>query len=175
MTTLDTSENHLLPTALRYGLIGGLLAVVSLLIKSIAGMMTSPIAGILDLVIYGYVVYAAINALRALQGNQITFGRAIGVGVLSCVVMGLIASIFTYVYFNFIDPSLIDEVVQASLEAVAAFLPEEALEEAAESTRLGFTSLPRVLMNGIGGGAFMGLIASLIAGAIMKRDPEPVV
>ena len=175
MTTLHASEVPIFPTAIRNGLIGGLIIIVWTLVKNMSGLATNSFAGIVDLLVYGFVIYSAIKGMREVQGNHISLGKSVGVGVVACMIMGLIYGLFNYVYFNFIDPGLIDEVIAFSLEAMESFLPEDQLEETAEAMKQSMTSLPTQVGSNLGGGAFMGLIGSLIAGAIMKKDPPPLV
>ncbi len=164
------TEQSLMPTAMRYGLIGGLIAIVWALVKNMSGLMTNSMAGIVDLLVYVFIVFSAIKALRTAQGEHISFGKAVGVGTLACAIAGLLAGVFNFVYFNFIDPSAVEEIVAYSMEMMEGFgLEEEALEAAAESARNGFT-LPRSLMSGVGSGAVIGLIGSLIGGAVMKKE-----
>ena len=175
MTTLHASEVPIFPTAIRNGLIGGLIVIVWTLVKNMAGLATNTFAGIVDLLIYGFVIYSAIKGVRNLQGNHISFGKSVGVGVVACALMGLISGLFNYTYFNFIDPGAVDELVAFSLEAMSSFLDEDMLEETAEAMKSSMTSLPTQAGTGLGSGVFFGLIGSLIGGAIMKKDPPPLV
>ncbi len=175
MTTLHASETSIFPTAMRFGLIGGLIVIVWNLIKNMAGLATNSMAGIVDMAIYGFIIYSAIKGVRELQGNHISFGKSVGVGVVACALMGLIGGIFAYVYYNFIDPSAVEEIVAYTVEMMEGFgLDEEVLEASAQGARDGFGLFQQVL-GGLGGGAFMGLIGSLIGGAIMKKDPPALV
>jgi len=164
------TDQPIFPTAIRYGLIGGLIAIVWALVKNMSGLMTNSMAGIIDILVYGFIIYSAIKALRTAQGEHISFGKALGVGTIACALAGLLSGVFNFAYFNFIDPSAVETMVTYTTEMMEGFgMDEDALEAAAESARNGFT-LPRLLLSGLGGGAFMGLIGSLIAGAIMKKE-----
>ncbi len=175
MTTLETSETSIFPTAMRFGLIGGLIVIVWTLIKNMSGLATNSMAGIIDMAIYGFVIYSAIKGVRELQGNHISFGKAVGAGVIACSIMGLIAGLFGYIYYNFIDPAAADEIIAYSIEMMEGMgMGEDVLEATAESGKDGFT-LFRQVLGGLGGGAFLGLIGSLIGGAIMKKDPPALV
>jgi len=79
MTTLHASEISIFPTAIRNGLIGGLIYIVWILIKNMAGLATSSLAGFIDFFIYGFIIYSAIKGIRDLQGGHITFGKSVGV------------------------------------------------------------------------------------------------
>jgi len=175
MTTLHASEVSIFPTAIRNGLIGGLIFIVWFLVKNMSGLATNSMAGIIDILIYGFIIYSAIKGIRDLQGDHISFGKAVGVGVVACAILGLISGLFTYVYYNFIDPSSVDEIVAYSMQMVEGFLDEDQLEEAAQASKDSLTSIGSLAFNGLGWGAFMGLIGSLIGGAIMKKDPPPLV
>lgn len=164
------TEQPMMPVALRYGLIGGLAAIVLTLVAILAGQMTNPVVSGLGMLIYPIIAYLAIKTLRTAQGEHISFGKALGVGVIACALVGLLSGIFQYVYFNFIDPSAMEEVINASVEMMESFgAGEDAIEQAVEGMKDGYTPVQTIL-GGLGGGAFFGLIVSLIAGAIMKKE-----
>ena len=56
MTTLHASETSIFPTAIRYGLIGGLISIVWLLVKNMSGLATNTFASIVDIAIYGFII-----------------------------------------------------------------------------------------------------------------------
>ncbi len=171
---MSTSDAPLMPVALRHGLTGGLIAIVWALLKNMTGYGTNTMAGLVDLLIYGYTAYAAINALRTEQEGFITLGKSIGVGTLACAIVGVLAGIFVYIYYNFIDPSAVEELIQASIEIWEQFgMTEDQMEEAAEGLQNGFT-LPRSLLSGVGVATVIGFISSLIGGAIMKNEAPNV-
>ncbi|MEM1121688.1 MAG: DUF4199 domain-containing protein, partial [Bacteroidota bacterium] len=78
---IDQSEVSFMPTALRYGLIGGGIITVLTLLSGVLGLNTSTAGGIasfvLSLGIYIWIVYAAIKHHRDEElGGFITMGRA---------------------------------------------------------------------------------------------------
>ncbi len=175
MTTLHASKAPIFPTAIRFGVIGGLVSIVWILVKNMSGLATSSLAGIIDFVIYGFVIYSTIKGVRDLQGDHISLRKAIGVGVIACAILGLISGFFNYIYYNFIDPSAVDEIVAYTVEMMEGFgMEEDVLEATAQSAREGFT-LVRQTLGGLGGGTLFGLVGSLIGGAIMKKDPPNLV
>ena len=125
--------------------------------------------------IYAGVVYTAIKKHRDDDlGGHITLGRAFLLGLVACIITGLIGGIAAFVYYNFIDPAAVDQIVETTAEMMEGFgLPEEQLEEAIQGARDGF-GFGKLMFNSGIGAAIMGSIVSIITAAIMKKEAPMV-
>jgi len=177
---IDQTEVPFLKTAIKYGLIGGGIATVWTLLSGVLGIAPTSTTGmvggtIIGLGVYIWVTYAAIKQHRDNElGGYITMGRAFLTGLVGCIMVGLISGLANFIYFNFIDPAAIEQMVEASVEMLEGFgMSEEQLEETAKGTREGF-SFVRQLLGGIVGGGIFGAIVSGITGAIMKKEAPMV-
>jgi hypothetical protein len=179
--SVDPSTVSFWPTALRWGVIGGLIMVVYALVGNMtglsrpsAGMAALAINGIVSIALYIVLLVLAIRAHRTELGGHISFGRAFIVGLVVAVVMGILGAIFNYVYMTMIEPDfatiMIDEMEQMyenmgmSDEQISA-----AMDQAAGSFEAG-----TMVRNGILGSLGMGGVISLILAAIMKKNPPEV-
>jgi len=170
---LNAKDVSPFPTALRYGLIGGAITIVVGLISYLLGMETSlgRTLGMLNVLAWIIIPVLAIRAHRDGDlGGYITYGRSLGTGVLSAIVMGLVGAIWSILLYKVIDPGIADRMVEMVTEQwEAAGMSDEQIEEMLPmATR--FTGLVPMLISSILGSAIIGLIVSLIAGAVMKRD-----
>lgn len=177
---IDQTDVPFLKTAIKFGFLGGGITTVWTLLSgmlsisptSTTGMVVGTIIGI---GVYIWVTYAGIKQHRDEElGGYITMGRAFLTGLVACIIVGLISGLANFIYFNFIDPAAIEQMVEASMEMLEGFgMSEEQLEEAAKGTREGF-SFFRQLIGGIIGGGIFGAIVSGITGAIMKKEAPMV-
>ena len=185
MTTLDNPTNipdpasvPLRPTAMKYGLIGGLVLVVLSLVYNVTGIIdytgqsSNMIPNILN---WGTMIAVIVLAIKHHRDNElggfIKFGRCFGLGTLTSLIMGLISGIFGLIYFNVIDPGLVDEIMSQMEERFAEQgMDENAIEMALSWTRSMFSPVGIFLMGALGT-TILGMIFSLIIGAIMKKDP----
>ncbi len=187
MADLDDNQNYVdpstvsfWPTAIRYGLIGGLISAVYGLIGNMTGL-TTPGGGIGKMVLMGLVgiaitigvmVYAIKKHRDEDLGGHIPWVRAFLVGLVATVLMSFISTVFNYVYINFIDPSFLDTMMEGMEEMMSGLgLPEEALEKTMEDTRKSFepgTMFTKGLLTAAG----VGAVISAIVAAVMKKSPD---
>jgi len=182
MSTLDQSmENYQQPymgTALRYGLIGGLVLIIVSLMGYILGMNDSGNqAGSIGLSLLrtAAVVVFMVLAVRAqrneLQSGYITFGRAFVVALLVGVVGGLLRSVFEVLYVSVIDPDFMQRAMDAVYQQYEEMgMSEEQIEQS--------ISMVKMFMNP--GGLLIGnliyvligsTILGLIIGGVMQKKP----
>ena len=166
--------------AMKYGVMRGLIAVIIGLAMYLSGMLektfdgSSPFLGtIIWLVGVGLTalfVVLAVKAHKANRGNNISLGQAVGVGVLTCLVYGVIGAIWSYVSMNFLFTGF-EEMMQSGMEAQyeEAGMSDEEIETAI-GIASAFTSPAVMMIGAIIAPLFTGLITSLIAGAVMKTN-----
>ena len=151
------------------------LAIVSILVSVVFYVTGNPFAKIAQwlnyIIIVAGVVYAQVNYKKALGGTM-TYGQALGVGVLAVIFASIIGSIYTYLLYSVIDPSLQDQLRLYTEEQMVrqGRVPEEQMDMALEmATR--FQTPGMMVVMGIFGGAFIGLIVSLITAIFTKKNP----
>lgn len=185
MTTLDNQnsvidENSVpfIPTAVRFGLIGGLIFIVYSLIANLTGLS---IPNSLGKVFFGlalvlaisiaFVVYVIRHHREKDLGGYISFKRAFLLSFVTMLIASIISGVFSMIYVAFIDPSFLDAVIDGTEEMMTNLgAPAETIETQMAEMREKMTvvgMLKQGLMNGIIGGA----VISLIVAAIMKKKP----
>lgn len=160
------------PTAIRYGVIGGLLSVVLALAFQLTGL-TDPASGkggwlsaILSAGLTFGVIYMGTAEYKKAAGGNLTFGKGLGVGMMIVLIMTLISTVYTLLYFTVIDPGMIDQIKNASI----AQMEEQGLsdEQIDQSMKMmGMMVNPFMMaIFGFAGGLFFGFILSLVTSAI---------
>ena len=173
---IDQSTVSMMPMAIRYGLIGSLILIIFTIALNLLGMGaasgSTAISYIVNILVFGGVVYMALTKHRDEDlGGYMTYGRAIGLGTLACLIMGIVGGIFSYIYVTFIDPSIMDlawEQARAQYETMG--MSDEEIENALEMAKK-FSSGPMIAVFSILGYVIIGFITSLIVGAVVKKNP----
>lgn len=160
-------------TVFTYGLYLGVASIAFSLITFYGGMMGNTYFGYLAYLIPIIFIFLGLKFYKEKEnGGILRYGQGVGLGVLISLVGGVVSSIFTYVYFVFIDPSKHTEMLAVIQEKqLEAGVPSAQLEQmdGVMSTMMSPTSLSLI---GIISAVFGGLIIALIVSAILKKDPE---
>ena len=152
------------------------LAIVSILVSVIFYVTGNPFSKIAQWVGYAVliagVVYAQVNYKKALGGTM-TYGQALGVGLLTVVFASVLSSIYTYLLYAVIDPSLQDQLRLFTEEQIVkqGRVPEEQMDMALEMATK-FQTPGMMMVMRIFGGAFAGLIISLITAIFTQKKPQ---
>jgi uncharacterized membrane protein len=160
----------------KHGLIAGIAAVaIALLLYLIGPSYYLKYATIISYVIIIVFMIRSGNEVKKSNGGILSFGDAFKHSWVTHLIFSLIFTIFTYVLFNFIDPSLEELVKEEAIkmiEKMSGFMGEEgtskaieAIEENGASQTIGNTAagfLTSLL--------FPGALLALVIGLIIKRE-----
>jgi hypothetical protein len=109
----------------------------TMMTDSTAKMFNNLVAFLLPFVI---IVYTCFKHRNEDLGGYIGFGRCIGLGTATGIVSGLISAIWTYVFFAFLAPEMMDALKAIAIqEAVKQGQDAGAAEEQLESVAFMFT------------------------------------
>ena len=167
-------------TTLKWGLITGMVYVIFSLISNMMGIQQSGnrVLGFLVLtvlmIVTFFTIFLGVKETRDEDlGGYLTFGQGFMTGFKIALIAGLISAVFTLIYSKFIDPDFAEKMM-AGVEDQwdKAGMPEEQREVARKWTSYMFN--PFILSAfSLFSALFWGVIKSLIAGAILKKDPPP--
>lgn len=185
MTTLDDPRRivdpasvSVWPTALRYGGLVSLLMIVIGLVMYLAGMSDpadpSPVSQAISCLNYIFIIATVVLAIKAHRdkelGGYLTMGRSLGMGTATSVIIGGISAVWTIIFMTLIFPDMADAIKEAAMDKA-----QPGQEEMTEKM-VGIFSNPFIVGTLVFFGTILiGFITSLIAGAIMKKDPAPTV
>jgi len=158
------------------GLILGLIGIVYSLVVYFFDLTLNQVQGYLFLVILLVALYFLVKSYRDhyLHG-QMTYGKAVGAGIVIFFYYSIITAIFTYILFAFIDPGLIDKQLAMTEEMLQKRgLPQEAMDAALKvqekMIKPGIIAPLSILSN-----MLYGLIMSLIIGIFVKNEGNPLI
>lgn len=158
------------------GIIMGLIAVIYTLVMYYLDLTFNKVQGYIFFAIEILIIYFLLKTYRNnyLYGYM-TYGQAIGAGMVIFVYVAVISAIFTYILYAFIDPDLLDKQLAMTEEMML----RKGLSQAQTDAGMGFQKKimkPELLAPmSIFGTLISGLIISLIAGIFVRREGNPLV
>jgi beta-lactamase regulating signal transducer with metallopeptidase domain len=172
----DESSVSAQPVILKWTAISAAISIIFSLLSTMFGLMAkglmSSILAWLVMIAIGIVIYVfAIREHRDQQlGGFISFKRVFVVVLAIMLLSSLIAQIFSYLYFNYINPSAAEQVADSMRELFESFnMPEDKMEEALTKMVDDLKS-PFTIVKGLLGSAVIGSIIAVIMAAIMKKE-----
>jgi hypothetical protein len=161
---------------LNNGLILGLIGIVYSLVLYFLDMSTNKSLGYVFFIILIVVLFMLVKSYRDnyLHG-MISFGQAMGAGVVICLYYAVIMAVFSYILYAFIDTGLIGKLLAISEEeGLKRGATQEQIEMGMKVTRKlmtpTFISLISIVSN-----MFFGTIFSLIVAAFVKKEGNPLI
>ena len=176
-TKIKNMESQNVPIkkfALNNGLLLGLLSVVLGVLAYVLDMHLERnwIISLLSLALTTGVIVYAFKQYKAANGGFMSLGQALKLGLAIALIAGLIGVIYNYVLMNFIEPDMINQIMDKQQEAMLEQNPnmtQSQIDQANEMTAK-FMTPGMMAAFGIIGSLFFGFIISLIAGLVMKKN-----
>ncbi len=163
-------------SALRYGLITGVLLIIFSLIMYIMEVdMQSKINYLSSIILLVMGIVAASQWRDKHNDGNLSYGQGLGTGTLVGLYAGIITAIYMFVFFKYIDPAYVDRILEITEQKMYDQNPnmtssevEMALDITKRMTSPIIMSLLAVL-----GNTFWSFILSLIYSIFLKRS-QPV-
>lgn len=174
-------ENNTSPakSGLQFGILFGTLMILELVIGYVmkvdpaSNPMFGNIINVLNFLIFPlFFIYLGCNNYKLkLNSGFISFGQCLKIGVSICVVAGLIYAIFSSI-FNVIFPEYLEDIYKKSTQMMRKQNPSMSAEELEMGVSMikKFSQPLIAIPLSVVMFAFVGLIHSLIIGAIVKKD-----
>ena len=169
---METEKPPIKPIAYSYGLYLALVSIVVLVIMYVANLeknwALSIASSLASIVIFVY----GIKTFKLKNGGFLSLGDAIKVGLAIAVIGGVIAAIYAYIHYAYIYPEFIEITKEQAYLQITEQNPDMSADQIDKSMEISslfmtpmFFSLSTVI-----GTLIFGLIVSLIAGLIMKKE-----
>ena len=173
METTTQTQPTVAATALRYGLLTGLVSILFSFLLIATNQLGNSWLGLVSLGIAIAGIVLAQRDFRTRNGGFMSYGEGVGIGALLSLVSGLLGSTFSFAY-RAIDPGAFEQgIEQARAKMEAAGSMSDAQIDQAIAISQKFTSGPIGFVIGIVSAAVIGTILSLIISAILKNaKPE---
>jgi hypothetical protein len=177
--TLDTPNQFggnpnttLFSSALFYGVV---LAAISIAIGIVAHITKWDTQGtsfkIFTWILFiGGITWTIYHFKNKKNNGYLRYGQGVGLSVLTGLVTGILSAIYMVIYMKYINPGLVDEIMEKSYEQMTdQGLSEAQIEQAIEMSAMFMTPTFFAVISVISW-LFISLIIGLIASAFMKRD-----
>ena len=161
---------------LKYGLITVCVLIIWTMIQYITGLDRSDAGQYLSWISYPIMILFIVLTMKEqknLNGEYLGFGEGFKCGLLMMVIVAVFMSAFTYLYFTYINPDLIDFISEKTREEMEnRDLSDDEIEKAMDFTGL-FMNTNIMTIMALAGNIVLGAIFSLIVAAIVKKE-KPV-
>lgn len=157
-------------TGIRYGLIGGLVIIIFSLITSMAmDIETSQKINWLMYIFLAAIIFLAHKYFKDNGDGFMSFGQGLGIGTITSAIAGVLTAIYSYIYMTFVDPTLMDQIMDLQRQGMEdQGMSEAQIDQALEMTS-GFMTPGMMVGMTILGMIIFGFILSLIVSAITKK------
>ncbi|CAH0995263.1 hypothetical protein EMA8858_01383 [Emticicia aquatica] len=159
--------------ALKWGIISALLIIIYTVGLYISGYFKTPSLSWIPFILLLITIIMSMREFKSLNNAFMSFSEGLGVGTLLSAVTGLIASIFNYIYTNFIDTTIMQQMREMQMDQMEAQgLTSEQIDQAMEIASR-FATPGLTFLFTIIGYVLFGFVFSLIVSAIVKNSkPE---
>ena len=166
-------ENTFLRSTMTMGLITGLAVVIYTLLLYVTDNLvsTNTFLGLINwLILIAGIVMGTRSYRDQSLGGFITYGKALGYGVVLCVFAGIVTGLFTYLLYEVIDPGLMEKSIRVIQEEMLnSGMPADQVESMTQIQQK-FRTPFMMLISSVFTYSLLGLIFSLITSAFLKKD-----
>ena len=169
---MEQTSVSLWKSSLSFGLYLGLaLVIVSVGYYATGNMFDNSVQWVTYGIMIAGIIIAQLQYRKSL-GGFMTYAQALGIGLLTMLFASVITGFFTYILYAVIDPSLQDQMKLAMEEQLVrqGNISEEQLDMAVEMASKFRKPAIMFFMNIIGG-AFIGLLISLLTSIFTQKKP----
>ncbi len=171
---MDTQSASVKKIALPYGFMLALGTIVISVLVYVMGMTYDQPwwQSLLNFLIMAAVITYGLKAFKSDNEGFLSLAEALKTGLAISLIAGLVGSVFTYIFIEFIEPDFVVNMLEATREKMIDQNPD--MTEEQMEMALGVTEKmmsPGIMVAiGIIASLFFGFIVSLVAGLIMKED-----
>lgn len=157
--------------SLGYGVIIALAIIVFSLILFLLNLAKgSGLENLQYLILLAGLFLAQINFRNKYQGGFITYGKAFTLGMLTSIFLSVIMGIYTYIFFQYIDPGAMEEamtIVEQKMmdQGLSDMQIEQGMAMASKFQSVGMYTVIAIV-----GNFLIGMIFSLITAIFVKKE-----
>lgn len=164
-------QSNLMNSTMRNGLILGILFSINFLMSTANNVFL----GLLSYVVVGFIAYLIYFYTAKYRdkdcGGAITYSHALMYIILLFIFGSLISAIVKLIFFKFINPNFLPEMLNKSMtimEQMLPSVPESTYDEVEKIMSPGYYTLISFWMNII-----LGFFVGLVVAAIVKKNKNP--
>ncbi len=173
---MEQRPASLMKSTLTSGIYIGVVLILVSVVFYVAGLMFETWAQYVSWpILIAGAVYAQLSYRKSL-GGEMTYGQALGAGVLALVFASVLSAIYTILLYTVIDPGLTEQtrIVMEQRMVEQGRMPAEQIDQAVDMM-MKLQKPPILAGMAILMGAFTGLIISLITGIFTQKKPSDIV
>ena len=172
---MEEKKVNILRSAMSYGLMLALVLIVIHLVQYLMDVYKPPMwVNILTYAaIVGGIVYGTIRFRNDELGGYITYGKALGFGVLLSLFASIVYGFYNYLLTAVIDPSYMEGVYRMLEETYLEMGMDYDQVETMMETVKKFQTPLMMVFSSVFGFTFMGTVFSLITSIFLKKE-EPL-
>jgi len=157
--------------AMNYGAVLGIALIIISLLFYMMGESTSKIQQYIGFVVIILGIFVGTKNYRdAVLGGYMSYGGCLGMGTLIAFFSAIIVTFYSYIFFTFIDASLIDVIMdQVEGDMIDSGRSEDEIELAMEYTRKFMTPFWMTVIS-LMSYTFWGFVFSLITSIFLKNE-----
>lgn len=156
-----------------WGFILGLALIGISLVLYLLDMTEAKWASWVSYAVIAALIYVGTQAKRVQQGGVLSYGQGLGTGVGITFFGSILVAFYTFVFFRFIDPDMLQELLlRTEDEMYNQGLPDDQIEIAMNMTKKFMQPGPMAAMVVLSY-TFVGFLISLVTAAILKKDGDP--
>lgn len=119
------------------------------------------------------IVYMGTQVKRSNQNGVLTYGQGLGTGVGISFFGSILVAFYTFVFFRFIDPDMLQELILRTEDGMYnQGMPDDQVEMAMNMTKKIMQPGPMAALI-VMSYTFVGFLISLITSAMLKKDGDP--
>lgn len=161
----DTAQN----IAVKFGLIGGLIIVITSLLLFILNAGYDSWAKWIQTIILTIIIIVGIKKIST-NNSYISFGTLFKGGMIISVIIAVLTLLYFFIYVNFIDPDFINNLLEISRkQMLEKGLSDEQIEKAISMSK-SFMSPGIMAAISFCSSLILGAFVSLISAAVFKKD-----
>lgn len=167
---MEASQKSISSQALTFGLVTGLVMILYNLVLYVFEATTNQYLGYVSYVILLIGMFLAIKSYRDKEtGGTLSYAQGIGLGTLLALFASILAGIFTFILYKYIDPQGIDPMIQAAREEMYRQGVEgKQLDQMMAMTKR-FLKPHWMAVSGVFYTTLVGLLLSLIVSVFLKQ------
>jgi len=172
-STMEAQKPTIGKFAMNYGLILGLIMVLISVITYVTGMALEgkQWPNLIYYILFPVIIFYSINQFRKLNAGLLTLKEAIKIGLLIGIISAIIYAIYGLIFNYIIDPEFMNQAMEITREKMleAPNMTEEMVDQQMKWVEK-FSNPMLGSAFWIAMSAFFGLLYSLIAGLVMKKE-----
>ena len=170
---MEEKKQSVVANALNFGLITGAVVIVYSLLLYIANLyMNRSLGFVAYVLLLGGMAWGTLEYRKKSMNGFMTYGQAFSSCFLIGLFAGILATIYMFVFVQYIHPGLVNEVIeQTRIKLQEQNMTEDQIESALDYTRK-FTTPIMMTIWGLVGYSLISLVLALVAAIVLKK-PDP--